>query len=156
MFNLPFSLPKLDSLVASNFDGAMEGWGLITGQPGSFLYDDKAGVAAKKRIATTLAHEIAHQWFGDLVTMEWWDGLWLNEAFATLVGEVLLVDELHPEWEVRTSFLTEDLFKALTMDAKRSSHPIEVPIKDANKVNEVNIRINLFRTSRRLTLSCLV
>ena len=139
MFDIPFALPKLDSLVASDFDaGAMEGWGLITGRTSVLLFDEKAGLAAQKRVATVQSHEIAHQWFGDLVTMEWWEGLWLNEAFATLCGEVLIPDQLYPEWKVRTSFIADHLFAALSLDAQRSSHAIEVPCPDANRINEVS------------------
>jgi aminopeptidase 2 len=86
IFDIPFPLPKLDSLVAHDFDaGAMEGWGLITGRTSVLLLDKKSGLAAQKRVATVQSHEIAHQWFGDLCTMEWWKELWLNEAFATLM-----------------------------------------------------------------------
>ncbi|KAL7413267.1 putative AAP1-alanine/arginine aminopeptidase [Mrakia frigida] len=138
MFDIPYALPKLDSLVASDFDaGAMEGWGLITGRTSVLLFDEKAGLAAKKRVATVQSHEIAHQWFGDLVTMEWWEQLWLNEAFATLCGEVLIPDKLYPEWNVRTSFISDHLFAALSLDAQRSSHAIEVPCPDANRINEI-------------------
>lgn len=69
-------------------------------------------------------------WFGDLVTMDWWQCLWLNEAFATLMGEVIIIDRVEPEWRVHSSFISDHLSRALQLDALRSSHPIEVPCPD--------------------------
>jgi aminopeptidase 2 len=76
-------------------------------------------------------------WFGDIVTMKWWDNLWLNEAFATLMGELVVPDRIWPEWKVRAEFLNSHLTAALNLDAQRSSHPIEVPIPDANQINQI-------------------
>jgi len=139
IFDIPYALPKLDTLVAHDFDaGAMENWGLITGRTTAYLYDpEKSSLAAKKRVATVQCHELAHMWFGDIVTMNWWDNLWLNEAFATLMGELVVPDRIWPEWKVRSEFLNSHLTSALALDAVRSSHPIEVPIPDANQINQI-------------------
>ncbi|KAG8952836.1 Aminopeptidase 2 mitochondrial [Tulasnella sp. 419] len=138
-FELEYPLPKLDTLVAHDFDaGAMENWGLITGRTSAFLLDPKkADLAAKKRVATVTSHECAHLWFGDVVTMAWWDNLWLNEGFATLMGEVIIIDKVFPEWKVNTEFINYHLNRALDLDAVRSSHPIEVPVPDANQINQI-------------------
>jgi aminopeptidase N len=83
-----------------------------------------------------VAHELAHQWFGNLVTMDWWSELWLNEGFATWAGW-LATDHLHPEWEVWPQFVTEGMQTAFRLDSLRSSHPIEVPVKDALDVGQI-------------------
>lgn len=139
IFDIEYPLPKLDTLVAHDFDaGAMENWGLITGRTSAFLLDPKkADVAAKKRVTVFQSHEIAHMWFGDITTMEWWDYLYLNEGFATLMGEVIVVDRVYPEWKVDSSFISEHLNDALDLDAKLSSHPIEVHCPDANQINQI-------------------
>lgn len=139
VFDIPYALPKLDTLVAHDFDaGAMENWGLITGRTTAYLYDpEKSSLAAKKRVATVQCHELAHMWFGDIVTMKWWDNLWLNEAFATLMGELVIPDRIWPEWKVRSEFLNSHLSAALALDSQRSSHPIEVDCPDANEINQI-------------------
>lgn len=138
-FDVEFPLPKLDTLVAADFDaGAMENWGLITGRTTAFLYDEaKSGLSAKKRVATVQSHECAHMWFGDITTMSWWDALWLNEGFATLMGEVVIMKALFPEWKPHSSFITDHLESALRLDAQRSSHPIQVDCPDANQINQI-------------------
>ncbi|KAG1756159.1 hypothetical protein EDD22DRAFT_981551 [Suillus occidentalis] len=127
IFDIEYPLPKLDTLVAHDFDaGAMENWGLITGRTSAFLLDPKkADVAAKKRVTVFQSHEIAHMWFGDITTMEWWDYLYLNEG------------HVYPEWKVDSSFISEHLNDALDLDAKLSSHPIEVHCPDANQINQI-------------------
>ncbi|CAE6537754.1 unnamed protein product [Rhizoctonia solani] len=139
MFDIEYPLPKLDTLVAHDFDmGAMENWGLITGRTSAFLYDEKSSdLRAKKRVATTQTHECAHMWFGDIVTMNWWTSLWLKEGFATIVGEVISIDQIFPEWRAHSEFTTDDLESALKLDAKRSSHPVDVDCPDAKQINQI-------------------
>ncbi|KAI6109137.1 hypothetical protein EDD16DRAFT_1615680 [Pisolithus croceorrhizus] len=131
IFDIEYPLPKLDTLVAHDFDaGAMENWGLITGRTSAFLLDpDRVDVAMRKRVTVFMSHEVAHMWFGNITTMEWWDYLYLNEGFATLV--------IYPEWKVDSEFISENLNDALELDAKLSSHPIEVHCPDANQINQI-------------------
>ncbi|GAA5847170.1 hypothetical protein JCM3766R1_001823 [Sporobolomyces carnicolor] len=126
-FGIPYRLTKHDVLVVDQFDsGAMENWGLTTCRLDHALWDsEQSGLAAKRKVVETIAHEAAHQWFGNLVTLKWWDELW-NESFATLVGEVLVVDKLYPEWDVGSSFLKFHRSRALELDALESSHPINM------------------------------
>ena len=139
IYDIPYALPKLDTLVAHDFDaGAMENWGLITGRTTAYLYDEqKSSLAAKKRTATVQCHELAHMWFGDIVTMKWWDNLWLNEAFATLMGELVIMDRLYPEWKASSAFLNSHLTRALELDSQRSSHPIETDCPDEETVSQI-------------------
>lgn len=139
VFDIPYALPKLDTLIAHDFDaGAMENWGLITGRTTAYCYDpEKSSLAAKKRVATVQCHELAHMWFGDIVTMKWWDNLWLNEAFATLMGELVIPDRIWPEWKPRQEFVESHLQNALSLDAQRASHPIEVDCPDANQIAQI-------------------
>ncbi|GJN87500.1 hypothetical protein Rhopal_000449-T1 [Rhodotorula paludigena] len=128
IFDIAYPLPKLDTLVASDFDaGAMENWGLITGRTALYLWDPKnSGLQAKKGIVTTQSHE-----------MEWWDNLWLNESFATLMGEVIIPDRIEPSWKVHSNFITEHLARALALDSLRSSHPIEMPCPDEDTIQQI-------------------
>ncbi|KII88967.1 hypothetical protein PLICRDRAFT_109758 [Plicaturopsis crispa FD-325 SS-3] len=140
VFETEYPLPKLDTLVAHDFDaGAMENWGLITGRTSVFLLDPKnADLAAKKRVATVQSHEVAHMWFGNITTMEWWNYLYLNEGFATLVQMIHLpADGIFPEWRLDSDFITAHLNDALSLDAKPSSHPIEVDCPDADQINQI-------------------
>ncbi|KAF9463935.1 leucyl aminopeptidase [Collybia nuda] len=140
IFDVEYPLPKLDTLVAHDFDGgAMENWGLITGRTSIFLVDPKsAGLHTKKIVASVQSHEVAHMWFGNITTMEWWDYLYLNEGFATLMGEVIIAgNTVFPEWKVNSEFITDHLNRALSLDAKLSSHPIEVACPDANHINQI-------------------
>lgn len=139
IFDIEYPLPKLDTLVASDFDaGAMENWGLITGRTSVYLYDDKlSGLDAEKRVVGVQSHEVSHQWFGNVVTMADWHGLWLNEAFATLVGEIIVIDRIRPEWKVYSEFITQHLHRALDLDALKSSHPIQVSVPDPAMINQI-------------------
>ncbi|TFK46426.1 leucyl aminopeptidase [Heliocybe sulcata] len=139
VFDVEYPLPKLDTVVASDFDsGAMENWGLITGRTSAFLVDpEKAELRAKMNVADTQCHEVAHMWFGNITTMSWWDNLYLNEGFATLMGEVIIPSEIWPEWKPESRFINMHLVDALAQDAQLSSHPIEVECPDANKINQI-------------------
>lgn len=136
-FSMPYSLPKLDMVGLPDFiAGAMENYGLITFRETDLLYDELHSAAAnKQRIAVVVAHEVAHQWFGNLVTMEWWTHLWLNEGFATWVS-YLATDRLFPEWKVWTQFLQETI-DGLSLDALEQSHPIEVEVQHVRLLDEI-------------------
>ncbi|SCV72291.1 BQ2448_4985 [Microbotryum intermedium] len=138
MFDIEYPLPKLDSLVVSDFQGAMENWGLIVAASTAYLYDPKKNsIKDKKRVVSVNSHEIAHQWFGNIVTFDWWDGLWLNEAFATMVSEVLVLDVIEPSWRVHSAFVKKELADAFRLDALPSSHPIQMPCPDEDTINQI-------------------
>lgn len=137
-FDSPFPLPKMDMVAIPDFSaGAMENWGLITYRVVDVLYDEKtSGASTKQRVAEVVQHELAHQWFGNLVTMDFWDGLWLNEGFATWMSWYSC-NRFYPEWHVWQSYVTDTLQGALSLDSLRSSHPIEVPVKRADEINQI-------------------
>ncbi|KAJ6547370.1 hypothetical protein B0H19DRAFT_1237927 [Mycena capillaripes] len=156
VFDVEYPLPKLDTLVASDFDaGAMENWGLITGRTTAFLLDPtKADISAKKNVAMTQSHEVAHMWFGNITTMQWWDNLYLNEGFATLMGEVIILDKIFPEWKANSQFISDHLQSALALDAKLSSHPIEVECPDANHINQIFDALSYSKAASVLRMLC--
>jgi puromycin-sensitive aminopeptidase len=137
-FGIHYPLPKLDMVAIADFAaGAMENWGLVTYREIALLVDEKnASVTSKQRVAYIVAHELAHQWFGNLVTMEWWNNLWLNEGFATFVGN-LATNHLFPQWDIWTLFVNDYQFSAFELDSLRSSHPIEVDVKNSAQINEI-------------------
>ncbi|KAF6003300.1 hypothetical protein F1559_002973 [Cyanidiococcus yangmingshanensis] len=137
-FGTPYPLPKEDLIAIPDFAaGAMENWGCITFRETALLLDpEKSAASARSRVAEVVAHELAHQWFGNLVTMEWWTHLWLNEGFATWAAE-LAVDHMFPTWQQWMQFVSTTFAAALRLDALRSSHPIEVEVARAQQVNEI-------------------
>ncbi|KAK4217715.1 peptidase family M1-domain-containing protein [Rhypophila decipiens] len=138
VFGIEFPLPKMDQVAIPDFaQGAMENWGLVTYRVVDLLLDEAgSGAATKERVAEVVQHELAHQWFGNLVTMDWWDGLWLNEGFATWASWYSC-NVFYPEWKVWESYVTDNLQRALALDSLRSSHPIEVPVKRADEINQI-------------------
>jgi len=137
-FDLPYPLPKMDMVAVHDFGaGAMENWGLVTYRTAYLLFDEKdSSLKTKQNVAYVVGHELAHQWFGNLVTMEWWSDLWLNEGFATWVGW-LAADYLFPEWDIWTEFIVDDCQAGLSLDGMRSSHPIEVPVKNPSEITQI-------------------
>ncbi|KAM5450106.1 Aminopeptidase 2 mitochondrial [Microsporum audouinii] len=137
-FDNKYPLPKMDMVAVPDFAaGAMENWGLVTYRIVDVLYDEKTtGAATKERIAETVQHELAHQWFGNLVTMDFWDGLWLNEGFATWMSWYSC-NVFYPEWNVWQTYVIDNLQQALSLDSLRSSHPIEVPVKRADEITQI-------------------
>ena len=137
-FDSQFPLPKMDMVAIPDFSaGAMENWGLVTYRTVDVLFDEKtSGAMTKQRVAEVVQHELAHQWFGNLVTMDFWEGLWLNEGFATWMSW-FSCNEFYPEWKVWESYVTDNLAGALSLDSLRSSHPVEVPVKKADEVNQI-------------------
>ncbi|XP_008943158.1 PREDICTED: endoplasmic reticulum aminopeptidase 1-like, partial [Merops nubicus] len=136
-FSIPYPLPKQDLAAIPDFQsGAMENWGLTTYRESALLYDpEKSPASSKLWITMVIAHELAHQWFGNLVTMEWWNDLWLNEGFAKFM-EFLSVSVTHPELRVEDYFLSR-CFDAMEVDALNSSHPISTPVEDPTQILEM-------------------
>ena len=120
-FGIKYPLPKLDMLAIPDFAaGAMENWGAITFRETILLYDPKtSSTRTKQYIAEVISHEIAHQWFGNLVTMKWWNDLWLNESFATFMA-TKIVDRFYPEWDYWDQFLDDAMNTAMSLDALNS------------------------------------
>jgi aminopeptidase 2 len=152
-FDSAFPLPKMDMVAVPDFSaGAMENWGLITYRVVDLLFDQKtAGAATKERVAEVVQHELAHQWFGNLVTMDFWDGLWLNEGFATWMSWYSC-NEFYPEWKVWETFTIDTLQGALGLDSLRSSHPIEVPVHRAEDINQIFDNISYAKGSAVLRM----
>ncbi|XP_061478755.1 endoplasmic reticulum aminopeptidase 1 isoform X2 [Rhineura floridana] len=136
-FSIPYPLPKQDLAAIPDFQsGAMENWGLTTYRESALLYDpEKSSASSRLGITLVVAHELAHQWFGNLVTMEWWNDLWLNEGFAKFM-EFLSVSVTHPELKVEDYFLNK-YFDAMEVDALNSSHPISTPVEDPAQILEM-------------------
>jgi len=137
-FNVKFPLPKLDQIGLDDFSaGAMENWGLVTYRSNILLVDpENSSTSTKETVAIVVAHELAHQWFGNLVTMEWWTHLWLNEGFASFM-EYLCTDAVHPEYNIFDTFVLNDFNRGMELDALDSSHPIEVPVNHPSEVDEI-------------------
>ena len=137
-FGIPYPLEKLDHIAIPDFAaGAMENWGAITYRETALLVDEEnSSAGTRQRVAEVVAHEMAHMWFGDLVTMEWWDDLWLNESFASWMG-TKAVDWLFPEWQMWTQFVNMDTTRALSLDGLKNSHPIEQEVKDPAEVSQL-------------------
>ncbi len=116
-FGVKYPLKKLDQVALPDFEaGAMENWGLVTYRESMMLAGKNATLGTKKSVALTVAHELSHQWFGDLVTMKWWDDLWLNESFASVM-EYYAVDQAYSEFKIFEGFFTGDCLSALMRDA---------------------------------------
>ncbi|KAI8998411.1 peptidase family M1-domain-containing protein [Gaertneriomyces semiglobifer] len=154
-FDIAYPLPKMDLIAIPDFSaGAMENWGLVTYREVYLLFDEKVSSAkAKQRIAYVVGHELAHQWFGNLVTMDWWSELWLNEGFATFVGW-LAVDNLFPEWRVWTQFLIDDYTRGKDLDALRSSHPIDVDVKSPAEITQIFDAISYCKGASVIRMLC--
>ncbi|XP_072515887.1 puromycin-sensitive aminopeptidase [Salminus brasiliensis] len=137
-FSVPYPLPKIDLIAIADFAaGAMENWGLVTYRETALLIDPKNSCASSRQwVALVVGHELAHQWFGNLVTMEWWTHLWLNEGFASWI-EYLCVDHCFPEYDIWTQFVSADYTRALDLDALDNSHPIEVNVGHPSEVDEI-------------------
>ena len=137
-FGIPYPLEKLDHIAIPDFAaGAMENWGAITYRETALLVDpDNSSAGTRQRVAEVVAHEMAHMWFGDLVTMEWWDDLWLNESFASWMG-TKAVDWAFPDWQMWTQFVNMDTNRALSLDGLKNSHPIEQEVKDPAEISQL-------------------
>ncbi|RKO86591.1 puromycin-sensitive aminopeptidase, partial [Blyttiomyces helicus] len=137
-YMIEYPLPKSDLIAIPDFSaGAMENWGLVTFRDTALLYKEgQTSADEKQRVATVIAHELAHQWyggFGDIVTMEWWNDLWLNEGFAERM-EYLGVNAIEPSWRMEEQFVPLDLSRALMADSSYFTHPIAIPVSDPEEI----------------------
>ncbi len=137
-FAIPYPLDKCDMIALPDFaSGAMENWGCITYREHALLVDEEnTTLSTKQWVAMVVAHELAHQWFGNLVTMRWWTDLWLNEGFASWI-EYLAVDHMFPEWNMWTQFIVDEQQQALKLDALENTHPIEVPVNHPDEIRSI-------------------
>ena len=137
-FGIPYPLPILDLIAVPDFAaGAMENWGAVTYRESALLYDEEhSSLGNKQWVAIVIAHELAHQWFGNLVTMEWWTDLWLNEGFASYM-EYHAVNNLFPKWDIWTQFVNDDFGRALDLDSMYNTHPIEVEVHHPAEIDEI-------------------
>lgn len=135
-FGVPYPLPKSDHVALPDFSSsAMENWGLITYRESCLLADPKLTPESSKRfIATVIAHELSHQWFGNLVTMQWWNDLWLNESFANMM-EYVAVDALHPEWRMWEDFATSEVTAALRRDSLDGVQPVQADVNHPDEIS---------------------
>ncbi len=136
-FGIKYPMPKLDLIGIPDFEaGAMENFGAITYRETALLVDEKdSSVNTKKQVASTVAHEMAHQWFGDMVTMQWWDNLWLNEGFATWM-ENKAARDWHPEWHFGQD-TADDLNATLNYDAVRTTRTIRARAETPAEISEM-------------------
>jgi aminopeptidase N len=136
-FGIPYPLKKLDLIALPDFEaGAMENFGAITYRENLLLLDPKAAsVGSRKNVDSVIAHEMAHQWFGDLVTMQWWDNIWLNEGFATWMSNKPL-EAMHPEWKIEQS-VASDLDGVLNLDTQPTTRTIRAKADTPDDINQM-------------------
>ena len=138
LFDIPFPFNKVDSILCKEFSaGAMENSGMITYREGALLLDpEQHTIAELQRVSEVIAHEVAHQWFGNLVTMSDWTDLWLNESGATF-WSWFCCNNFYPEWNVWESFITDSLANAFALDSLRSSHAIQNDSCEPDEINQI-------------------
>ena len=135
-FGVKYPLPKSDHVALPDFSsGAMENWGLITYRESCLLADPELTPESSRRfIATVIAHELSHQWFGNLVTMQWWNDLWLNESFANMM-EYMAIDALHPEWRMWEDFATNEVTAALRRDSLDGVQSVQADVNHPDEIS---------------------
>lgn len=133
-FGTAYPLPKADHVAVPDFSSAaMENWGLMTYREAYLLADETTAVSTKQTIASVIGHETSHQWFGNLVTMAWWDDLWLNESFANMM-QYLVIDNLQPNWKVWNTFAAHEGLAALRRDALPGVQAVKVEVNDPEEI----------------------
>ncbi len=135
-FATPYPLAKCDQVALPDFDAAaMENWGLVTYRESALLADpENRSISSEQYISIVIAHELSHQWFGNLVTMQWWDDLWLNESFASLM-EYIAVDALHPEWQAWEDYTAADVVVASNRDVFSEVQPVRIDVNDPAEIS---------------------
>lgn len=135
-FDTNYPLTKCDHVALPDFSSAaMENWGLITYRESVLVVDsESSGISTKQRTAEVIAHETSHQWFGNLVTMKWWDDLWLNESFANMMAYVA-VDDLYPEWNIWTDFASHESLMALRRDSLPGVQAVKIDVSHPDEIS---------------------
>ncbi|XP_023949404.1 aminopeptidase N [Bicyclus anynana] len=152
-YKIKFPLPKIDMIALPDFKaGAMENWGLLTFREIAMLYDTGVSpTTAKARVASVVAHEIAHQWFGNLVTPAWWSDIWLNEGFASYV-EYVAVDAVEKTWKLMEVFVLNEVQSVFKLDALTSSHQISVEVGNPEEIGAIFDKISYGKGSAILRM----
>ncbi|XP_064549574.1 aminopeptidase N [Drosophila montana] len=147
-FGVAFPLPKIDMIALPEFQaGAMENWGLITFRETAMLYDKGVATASnKQRVASVVGHELAHQWFGNLVTPSWWSDIWLNEGFASYM-EYLTANAVAPEWKLLDEFVVNELQTVFQLDALATTHKISQEVGNPQEIFQLFDRISYAKGS---------
>lgn len=137
-YNTSYPLPKSDQIALPDFNaGAMENWGLVTYRESSLAFDPlSSSISNQERVVTVIAHELAHQWFGNLVTLDWWNDLWLNEGFASYV-EYLGADYAEPTWNLKDLIVLNEVYRVMAVDALASSHPLSSPADEIKTPDQI-------------------
>lgn len=154
-FGVKYPLTKSDHVALPDFSsGAMENWGLITYRESALLADPKdTSLSSKQYIATVISHELSHQWFGNLVTMKWWNDLWLNESFANMM-EYVAVDAIHPEWNVWLDFASQESVLALRRDALEGVQSVQTPVNHPDEISSIFDPAIVYAKGSRLMKMC--
>ncbi|GHU79258.1 aminopeptidase N [Clostridia bacterium] len=151
-FKTPYPLKKLDQLALPDFEaGAMENWGLVTYRESCLIVNEKTPEEAKHQTLLVITHELAHQWFGNLVTMSWWDDLWLNESFASLM-EYFAADFLRPEYKIWNLFYTYPIPNALRRDCLKGVQPVKCEVKTPEEISTLFDGAIVYSKGARLML----
>ncbi|XP_053604252.1 aminopeptidase N [Plodia interpunctella] len=152
-YMIKFPLPKVDMIALPDFKaGAMENWGLLTFREIAMLYDSGVSpTTSKARVAAVVAHEIAHQWFGNLVTPAWWSDIWLNEGFASYV-EYVAVDAVEKTWKLMELFVLNEVQSVFKLDALTSSHQISVEVGNPDEIGAIFDKISYGKGSAILRM----
>ena len=134
-FQVKYPIPLSYHLALPDFSaGAMENWGLVTYREVYLLVDENSSAASRQQVALVVAHELAHQWFGNLVTMKWWDDLWLNESFANMM-EYVSVNAIEPSWNIFEDFQTTGVPNALQRDATDGVQSVHMEVSHPDEIN---------------------
>ena len=152
LFKTPYPLPKLDQVAIPDFEfGAMENWGLVTFREQALLCNQNSSLDQKLFVATVIAHELSHMWFGDLVTMHWWDELWLNESFASLI-ETYAVDKIDPSLGAWNNFYSGTVVPALRRDCLPGVQPVKCEVKNPADISTIFDGAIVYAKGARLML----
>ncbi|XP_038556676.1 aminopeptidase N-like [Micropterus salmoides] len=148
-YNATYPLSKSDQIALPDFNaGAMENWGLVTYRETALLFDPIiSSTGNKERVTTVISHELAHMWFGNLVTLQWWNDLWLNEGFASYV-EYLGADYAEPTWNIKDQIVLSDVHKVFAVDALASSHPLSRREEEVNDPSQISEMFNTISYSK--------